>query len=352
MKILHVIDHMGLGGAQLIIKGILEKSDKDSLCYVLRKSEVTTPIKKKLLVYRNTKHKFDFLSLLELRDFIKNKNIQIIHLHLQKSIFFGILLKLFFNKNIKVIVHEHGGIFKNNFFYNLFLKYTKNKVDMFIADSKVTKEKIMCYCAVPPDKIKVLYNFVDLSRFKKKKHKRKDNKFFVGLAGRIVKRKGWEIYIKAAKIISKKKANLRFVITGDGPDKQKLIKEIENEKSIDYLGYLNDINDFFNKIDCLVVPSYWEARSMVVMEAQAAQIPVIASNTEGLNEAIAHNKTGMLFEVGNAEKLADVILKLADDKNLKKKIIRNAYADVKNYSLENYFKKLKKIYSDLVGNVE
>jgi len=91
---------------------------------------------------------------------------------------------------------------------------------------------------------------------------------------------------------------------------------------------------------------------MAGLEAQACGIPVLASNVEGLNEIIQDMETGILFEKGNFQKIAEKIELLVGNEVLKKRLINNSIANAQNYSLNEYIKNLKKIYSELCDDIQ
>ena len=361
MKILHIIDSLGLGGAQTVVKGIFEKqkNNKNIFLFALRNREITTKINHKNVVIYNSNSKYSLLPLFDLKRIIKKNNIDILHCHLFRSQVFGWILKKFYFPKIKLIIHEHGQIFQKDTHYNYLMKKIQNKVDLFIAVSKATKRKLIENAGIQEDRIKVLYNFVDLERFNpeilKKYNRNKEreklgiekNDFVVGFAGRLVKRKGWEEFIKSAKIISEKNTKIKFLIVGSGPDKEKLIKLINKlnlRNKILYIGFVPDVRSFYSMLDCFVMPSHWEPSPMIFYEVQSLGIPLICADAVSVNELIKNKKNALLFKLKNKKDLSEKIKIICNDKNLRKKLIKNGLNEAKKYSLENYLIKLGDIY--------
>src|SRR3989344_3696257 len=112
MKILHLIDSLGLGGAQTVVKGIFEnqRKNKDIFLYVLRKREINIDVDHPNVKIFNSNKKYSLASIQELRNLIEKEQISIIHCHLFRSQVFGWILKRFYFPNIKLIFHEHGQI--------------------------------------------------------------------------------------------------------------------------------------------------------------------------------------------------------------------------------------------------
>lgn len=359
MKILHIIDSLGLGGAQTIVKGIFEyqPENKDIFLYALRKREITTKIKHTNVKICNSTKKYSLKSLFELRDLIKKEKIDILHCHLFRSQVFGWVLKIIWFKNIKLIFHEHGGIIEDGLLYSLFLRLSQNSVNIFIAVSRAMENALIKNTKNNEQKIKIIYNFVDLEKFNKKnitwniqKERNKlgiRNEFVVGFAGRIVERKGWREFIKAAEFLVKKYSNMKFIIAGDGVQRDKMLLFIEKwglKDKIIYIGYKSNMTWFYSLLDCFVIPSHWEPMGITEIEAQAMNIPVIASNVEGLSEVIEHGENGILFKAKDHIDLAEKIILIKNNRQLKENLLKNSMESVKEYSIDRYVKKLKTIY--------
>ena len=158
-----------------------------------------------------------------------------------------------------------------------------------------------------------------------------NNDFVLGFAARIIERKGWLDLLLAFRSLQKE--NIKLLIVGDGAESKKLQSTIEKlnlNNQVQYLGFIDDILDFYACLDCFVIPSHWEPMGLTEIEAQACGIPVIASNTEGLNEIIRDKETGLLFEPKNVKDLEENILRMKNDTDLRGKLIKNSLLEVKN----------------------
>jgi glycosyltransferase involved in cell wall biosynthesis len=360
MKNLHIIDHVGMGGAQTILKSIFEKekNNKNIIYYALRNNNIKVDINHQNINYYKSYSKFNIGSFFELRKIIANQNVDILHCHLAKSMIFGYILKIFFFKNIKLIFHEHGRIFENLTWYNYFIKISQNKVNLYIAVSNATKIKLSKKASISENKIKVLYNFVDLENFNPQilqnydRNKQREkigfgkDDFVVGFAGRLVKRKGWEEYLKSAKILLNE-TKIKFLIVGDGPDKQDMINLINKlglENNVLYIGFVTDIRAFYSMIDCFVMPSHWEPSPMIFYEVEALGVPLICADAISVNELAREKENALLFEPKNEIDLAEKISLFYSNESLRKQLVDNGFKSVKKYSLENYIIELDNLY--------
>ena len=367
VKILHIIDCLGLGGAQTVVKGIFEHQNKNKniFLFALREKDVLINIDHPNIMNFNSKRKYSIRPLFKIRDLIKKENITILHCHLFRSQVFGYFLKIIWFKDLKLIFHEHGDIIKNHVIYNLFLRFSMSKVNIILAVSKATKNSLIKNAKIDYDKIRLLYNFVDLNKFNRelldkinKEQERtgynfKKEDFIIGCAGRLIKRKGWKDFVEVAKsVISDTRfSNIKFLIGGDGKDRDELInfiKENNLESKINYIGYISNMLYFYAILDCFCMPSYWEGLPMAQLEALSLGIPLVTSNGPGVNEIAKEDQTCLYFKVGDQKKLKENILRLYLDKNLQQRLTINSTALAQNFSLENYVSQLNKIYEKII----
>jgi len=360
MRVLHIIDSLGLGGAQTVVKGIFEnqKKNKDIFLFVLRKREINMGIKHPNIKIFNSKAKYSLKPIKELKELIEREKIDVLHCHLFRSQFTGWRLKKKYFQKMKLIFHEHGEILQNHLPYNYFTRRSKEEVDLLIAVSKATKNMLIARAKIESNKIKILYNFVDLDRFnskrininiqnEKKKLGIKKNDFVIGFVGRLSEVKGCKYLIKALPYLD---FNYKVLIAGDGDLRkslENLTKKLNVADKVIFMGYINDTTKVYLLLNVNVIPSLSESFSLSAIEGQAIGIPTIASNIEGLNEVVINKKTGLLFEPKNERDLAEKIKLVYKNKLLRLKLIKEGFKKVKKYSSGYYIKSLKKVYINL-----
>lgn len=368
MKILHLIDHVGLGGAQNVVYDIISNQRKNNNIKMCLISLSNNKIASKFLEIDFdyfAQNKYSLRYFFTLRKIIEKEKFDVLHCHLQKSLLFGFLMKSFFFPELKLIFHEQGKIFTNSRIYSIFIKLSKKQVNKYIAVSKATKNHLIEKGKLDEKQVTILYNCIDTSTFKPKQtttSKIKDRikltldktDFVVGFAGRFVRRKGWLEYIKAAEILIKERNYqcFKFLIVGDGKEKKmliKVIKDLELESYVESLGHQNSNSmvSFYSLLNCLVVPSHWEPMGLTHIEAQAMGIPVIASDVPAINEIIHDKIDGLFFQVRNSNDLANKIILLHENRKLQKNLIINGLENSKRFSLSNYQKRLEDIYFSL-----
>lgn len=348
-----MIDTLNIGWAQTLLKGLLENesSNNSIYLYALRKTKITIEINHKNVFIYNSSSKYSLNPILQIVKIIKTNNIDILHCHLARSLLFGWIIKTFFYPKIKLVYLEQWRIYKNEKIYNTLLSLFKNKYNLFIANSFSTKNKLLNFTTIEEKKITVLYNSIDINRYKKIDKKDKywfsDDDFIVWFAARFIKRKWREEFIKSADILKNHK-DIKFIIAWDGAEKYQLLDKIKELwlTNIKYIGYVSDMVNFYNTINCFAMCSHREPMWLTQLEAQACQIPVITSNVDGLNETVDSNNT-LFFNPLDYQTLANNILKIKNDIKFRENLIKNWLNNSKRFQYSLFLQQLNKIYEQL-----
>lgn len=356
MKILHIIDSLGLGGAQTVLKGIFEaqKDNKDIFLFALRRSEPHIEIDHpNVFIYENNA-RFSFAPLFALRKFIKQEKIDSLHCQLFRAEVFGWLIKVLFFPKIKLIFHEQGAIFGHDvssIIDNVFVGLLKlvsltSTINLHISVSQAAKIKLMERGNVESNSIVVLNNFVDLNRFNSLK-KNKTKIFTIAYVGRLAEVKGCEFLIRALPFLN---FPYKVLIAGSGELFEKLeslAKDLNVYQNIEFLGFVKETEKIYENSDIYVMPSLSEASPMSFCEAQAYGIPVLGSDVASINEFIVHQKNGFLFKVKDSKLLAEQITHLYNNPKDVEKMSQYSIENVNQYSLDLYLKKLTSIYKNI-----
>lgn len=144
----------------------------------------------------------------------------------------------------------------------------------------------------------------------------------------LIPSKGINQIIQAASLL-KDKINFNLTIVGSGPEKEKL-RKLTTSLGLGEKVYFTDqvapdkIPEYLAKADVLVLASYSEGRPNVLLEAMAANVPIVATNIPGVSEMVQHGKTGLLFPPEAVEILADQLRRLAQDHHLRRQLAHNA----------------------------
>lgn len=143
----------------------------------------------------------------------------------------------------------------------------------------------------------------------------------VGMACRLIEQKGVNVGLKAFERVAQDFPTAHLVIAGDGP----LRDALENQarwmvarERVHFLGWRADVPFVLAALDILLVPSLWEGFGLVLLEAMAQSIPIIASDVSALPEIVAHGETGLLVPPRDTDALAEALALLLGDKALRR----------------------------------
>lgn len=152
------------------------------------------------------------------------------------------------------------------------------------------------------------------------------NSVVVGFAGLHVEHKGIIDFIRAAKDISEKNAHVKFLLCGGAPSREflsrlmHLIEELDLTQHVQVLGFLENMSDFYRKVDILIMPSrYQEPFGMVTLEALCYGICVILYRESGASELIENNRNGFIIPPDSRE-ITKAVFRLIDHPQLYKSI--------------------------------
>ena len=241
----------------------------------------------------------------------------------------------------------------------VFLKKRYKQFKKILAVSHSTKNDLI-ELGINPKKIKVIYNGIETDKFKPQntKTKQEKQKFIILYLSRISREKGQHIAINAIKHLkqtlpNKQIQNIALYIVGFVSDKKYLnqLKRLSKDLPVKIISDAPNIIDYYNKCDLFIFPTMMtEGFGLVSAEAFCCKKPVIASDYPAIREVVKEN--GILVPPGKSKPLANAIIKLYNDPELRKKFATNGRKFVlKNFTWDIAFKKYKEVYDSILGGV-
>jgi len=178
---------------------------------------------------------------------------------------------------------------------------------------------------------------------------RKTNRLRIGSVGRMIPLKNQLALLKAVQLLSKKsQENIELHFFGHGACLAELQSFKDNylaEVEVNFHGMVNDRKQIYSNFDVLVVTSETEGLSMVIIEAMANHIPVIATNVGGNPKLVVDNQTGWLFEFADDKKLTSILLHIMDNKQLISDFGDMAFNYIsENFAIKTAAKKYAQLY--------
>ncbi len=204
--------------------------------------------------------------------------------------------------------------------------------------------------------IKVIYNFVDFSRFRKcnKDHFKKaiapeGERILVHTSNfRKVKRVD-DVVRVFAKV--RKEVPAKLLLVGDGPERHKieeLCRQLHLCDEIRFLGKQDAIEELLCIADLFLLPSEHESFGLAALEAMACEVPVISSNTGGLPEVNMHGKTGFLLPVGDVDAMARYALEILKSDEALARFRRNALEQARQFDLSVILPQYEDFYREIL----
>lgn len=261
----------------------------------------------------------------ELKKIIRQEKITVIHSHHRMAAFYA---RVVANSNIIQIVNAH-----NTFYDKKTLTKIAYRKANIIAVGEQVKKNLVEYFGISADKVAVIHNAIKpfegpVVLDAELEKARQQGYTLVGNIGRLSEQKGMEYFIKAAALVYKENPNIRFYIVGDGEDAEKL-KELTDSLLPDgiltFMGYRSDIQNVMSQMDFIVLSSLWEGLPLTPIEAFSVGKTVIATNVDGTPEIVKDGENGLLVHKADSEQLANAIVKLSKNNDIKNMLENRAY---------------------------
>jgi glycosyltransferase involved in cell wall biosynthesis len=246
--------------------------------------------------------------------------------------------------------------------YQRVIRYVKNRLldkcfDLIIADSEYLKRSVTEEYYGSPGKVILLYNGVNLDRFKpdqtgeniRKEFRIPSDASVVTAIAAAIPEKGLDVYLRAAQQVIRRFPKALFFVVGDGPilpDLRRMAKELGIDGQVVFAGLRNDTHEILAVTEIAVLLSRWgEAFSFAMLEAMASGKPLVASRIGAIPEAVDDGRTGVLVPPDNDAAVADAIIRLLSDPGLTCRMGRAARDKCeKLYDLRAMVKKTVDIY--------
>jgi glycosyltransferase involved in cell wall biosynthesis len=197
---------------------------------------------------------------------------------------------------------------------------------------------------------------VDLSRFRPRDRAATERtEVLIGSVGRLSPEKGLDVLLKATARLIEAGSSLRVVLAGEGPERKPLIELAERlgvTDRVDFRGEVahEQVPGILAELDVLVMPSRAEGFGVAALEAQAMELPVVASRVDGLPDVVEDERTGLLVLPDDPEALAGAIARLAGDASLRAQLGRAGRAFVeRRYRWEANVAQMERLYRRLLA---
>ena len=362
MKVLHISSEKGWRGGEQQIGYLIEELNKKGVVSLVacRSGETTEAycIKHDIpFISLPFKNSFDLVTAFRLMKYANKENVDLVHMHTARAHSVGILAYLMGLKSKLILTKRTSFPIKKNFLSQW--KYNHPKISKILCISKQIKE-VIAPSISDKDKLRVVYSGIQANRFNpetksnfiKEKYGIGDGKILIGIVAALTAEKDHETFIKAAAESLKVQSNLHFLVIGKGNLETSLIESVEAKGITDcftFTGFVNNVPEILPELDLFILTSIIEGLGTSILDAFASKVPVIATRTGGIPEIVLHRTTGFLVNVGDFESISKYTLEILVDSNLRKVLVKNAYAHLQEFTTKKTAEETLEIYEEVIS---
>lgn len=362
LKILHVINELGMGGAEVLLADALpvykEKRMSVDLCVLLARENCKFTSEAKEMdagnVFELGHNSFSnpFL-IFKIIPFLKRYDV--IHVHLFPSLYWVAIAKFISSSKTKLIFTEHNTTNKRmeNAFFSFIDRIVYRAYDQIVTISADVDKAIKRHLSFEDSKFTLIQNGINLNNIEKAKPYLKDVFFTKG--GESAKiliqvssfkyQKDQETLLKALSLLPE---HIKLILVGEGetmPKCKSLAKHLSISDRVLFLGLRRDVPRLLKTADIVVLSSRYEGLSLASVEGLASGRPFIASDVPGLKDVV--QGAGLLFPFENHKELAYLISTLLNDKSLYDRTAAECVARSKEYKIETMVEKHIELYNNI-----
>lgn len=229
-------------------------------------------------------------------------------------------------------VHDIDGTSRK---YRVLRKMLRPFVDRFIAVSQGLHDYLTAAVRVSPDRISLIYNGVDLTKFSPRETS--DGKggqtcaatvrpIVIGTIGRMKEVKNQRLLVQAFVGLIRshpdQRSRIRLLMAGDGPLRDELMNDLSNAGLVEFCsfpGACDNVAELLRDIDIFVLPSRNEGISNTILEAMGTALPVVATRVGGTPEIVSDSVTGVLVDDGDVSALVSALLRYIENPELRRR---------------------------------
>jgi len=367
IKVLYLITELNIGGAERVVEQLATQLSRGhynvSVACLYDPGAIADEITASgvPVVNLGMQSKWDLAAAYRLFRLLRNKRIQILHSHL----FHANLLAALVGRlaNTPIIIATRHSIDIDGMGRERVNRWVRSLCDAVVAVSKEVREAELQRSRTGPSKVVMIPNGVQIETFTKisqadvealrQKLRIHPNTAVIGTVASFNEYKGHTYLIDATVRILEQLPDTKVLLVGGGPLRSQMEDKAEALGLLDYIiftGIRQDIPRILSTLDLFVLPSLWEGMPIVLLEAMAAGLPVVATRVGGIPEVVEHGVTGLLVPPRDPEALAQAIIALLQDRERAEAMGQAGRARVEKYfSVERMVQQTEALYEDLIG---
>ena len=307
------------------------------------------------------KSRIDLSIIRSISDLASSVNARILHAHTPRTAMIASLVSR--ATKLPWVFHVHSPTARDstrwgiNRVNDLIERWSLRTCDHILTVSKSLRREMLSR-GIKRSNVTCIANGVAVQDSIDANHRRNCDQWKLGMVALIRPRKGIEVLLQAMSEVRKATDKVSLDVIGpfETPAYEeevlKLVKELGLETCVQFLGFRKDIPEVMRKLDAMVLPSlFGEGMPMVVLEAMAVGVPVIATRVEGTPEVVRDDREGYLAEPRDSHSLAIAILKFISDRDKWMEFSQNAWLRQRaDFSDVQMAAKLSKVYRQIDGD--
>lgn len=363
VKICYIIGTLEVGGAErqlyLLIKN-LNKEKFEPFLISFRGGRMKEKFEKITKVYfADKRFKLDFFLIFRLIKIIRKERPHILHTFMFTSNTWGRIAGIICRIPV-IIASERSADLWKKWYHIMIDRFLFNFTDRIVCNSEEIKKIYLERLKGNENKFVVIYNGLEIERYEglfeneeiKKEFGIKEEKIVI-TGGRLSFEKNLETFLFAAKKVKDRYERVKFLIVGEGREKDKLLKmtrELNLENDVIFTGYREDLPELIKISEIVVLTSLWEGMPNLILEGMICKKAVICTKSGGAKEIIKDGENGFLVEPKNVEDIAHKILFLLKNGETGRDMGEKGYKFVKErFSLEKMVESYEKLYENLLN---
>ena len=305
---------------------------------------------------------FDWGCVRRLAAFCRRERVDLVHAH-QYTPFAYALASRAVGARPRVLFTEHGRFFpdypsRKRMWFN---RLMSRGSDRYIAVGGAVRQALVDNEGLPAERVEVVYNGVDLDQ-SASPHDRNAARAELGVAAdeflvlqvaRLDPIKDHPTAIEATRIARAQEPRLRLMIVGEGSERgviESLIRERGLHEVVELLGLRRDVPRLLSAADAFLLTSVSEGIPVTVIEAMGAGVPVVSTSVGGVTEVITDGETGLLAPAGDADKLAEALLRVQTTPELAANLAQRAREDAhRRFSEQQMLDCYANVYRDMLS---
>jgi glycosyltransferase involved in cell wall biosynthesis len=299
---------------------------------------------------------FNLFAAWKLKAIIARHQIDLVHMHCSPSHTLAIVSNLLGNKAKMVLSRRVDFPIKNNPLS--IKKYNFGQIENILCVSNKINS-IVSPVIKNQTKIKTVYSGIDLNKFSttkgqilRKQYGIDKENILIGNIASIANHKDYFTFIDTAEMLLKGGLKSKFFIIGDdGGEEQQIrtyVKEKHLENDIIFTGFRTDINKILPELDIFLFTSKEEGLGTSVLDAMASGVPVVATRAGGIPEMVTNGQNGLLCGIQSPEELANAIIRVVQNDELRESIVRNGKTTAQKFSKEKTAAETMACYMDIL----